>query len=533
MRKLTLFLLATLILFPLTAAALTPNSETTCENGICTAKIYSFQKNYPEDGVYKPIDENFDTANCEEGFEYCVDKNIYQFNAEDTLGNFRTSFGDTIVSMNLESLSSSDHNLGSATIDENTIQYPLADGMYLKYTYLPSKIKEELILEDRLAISNSDADLNVLFSLNSEDSFNDNSDSVSIGDLVIKDFVAYDSAYDFISLPFKFLPNNQLSLSIPFEWLASTYRVFPLYIDPTIETNTSINSDRGVIHNWGDDSNSRVSLSFFSIGLGTASGRNQTGRASINFNISSIPTNAQIQYLNLTLVHRDIIPMNASYNKNITITHMDGNSTDWPNNATGNQAYWDDMGNGTVYATKYNFNPGYNKRTIYFNLSNGAYEDFESRLTAGTTFSIGIRSLGDDTVPQPNDEAQMWAFHSSTGSPASERPVLEVTYFVNGSNETAGDAAIETGILNSLPNATIHDEQQVYIRLNNGTQQIGRFDKFVQYGNQRWGINYITEGESYTYMNNVSDVFYVLELEDMFVEDIEDAVEAFINSTKW
>ena len=44
-------------------------------------------------------------------------------------------------------------------------------------------------------------------------------------------------------------------------------------------------------------------------------------------------------------------------------------------------------------------------------------------------------------------------------------------------NETEGDIAIEQGILNAIPTATIHDEQQAYIRLNNGTQELGQFDR--------------------------------------------------------
>ncbi len=98
--------------------------------------------------------------------------------------------------------------------------------------------------------------------------------------------------------------------------------------------------------------------------------------------------------------------------------------------------------------------------------------------------------------------------------------------------ELDGDVAITTGILNVLPTAIIHNEQQVYTRNASNTQQLGRFDKFVQYNNQRWAFNYVTSGESFTNMQNISNIFFVLEMQGLTPVQIETLVAQFINQTK-
>ena len=64
------------------------------------------------------------------------------------------------------------------------------------------------------------------------------------------------------------------------------------------------------------------------------------------------------------------------------------------------------------------------------------------------------------------------------------------------------------------------------------TRQEESFDKFAVFGNQLWGINYVTTGESFTNMNNISSTFFVLELSDLFTNDITTQVRQFINGTK-
>ncbi len=70
------------------------------------------------------------------------------------------------------------------------------------------------------------------------------------------------------------------------------------------------------------------------------------------------------------------------------------------------------------------------------------------------------------------------------------------------------------------------------IRALNGTQQLGSFDKVASYGRKRWAFNYITGSESYTYMLNLSPVFYVLEMSNITFSEVTEQVGNLINATK-
>lgn len=63
-----------------------------------------------------------------------------------------------------------------------------------------------------------------------------------------------------------------------------------------------------------------------------------------------------------------------------------------------------------------------------------------------------------------------------------------------------------------------------------GDQKIGTFDKFASNGTVRWAFNYVTAGESYQNIGNVTPSFYTLEMQDMTSGGIETAVENFINN---
>ena len=69
------------------------------------------------------------------------------------------------------------------------------------------------------------------------------------------------------------------------------------------------------------------------------------------------------------------------------------------------------------------------------------------------------------------------------------------------------------------------------MRYLNGSQKLGSFDKVASYGDQRWAFNYVTTGESYVNMVNMTPTLYVLEMQDKSIDDITTEVQAFINDT--
>ena len=118
-----------------------------------------------------------------------------------------------------------------------------------------------------------------------------------------------------------------------------------------------------------------------------------------------------------------------------------------------------------------------------------------------------------------------------------DQPVIDENYSIRFfhpamiANEAEGRTAIETGITNALGSTTIRTDQQVYTRDTSNVQQLGTFDKFVGNATKRWSFNYITTGESYTNMNNVSNTVYILEMTELTTTQITQLVEDLIKGT--
>ncbi len=355
-------------------------------------------------------------------------------------------------------------------------------------------------------------------------------DTIAIGGLYIRDLTAYDASGSAITIPFS-LTGNTLRMTLPIQWLQNESTIYPIVIDPTISTNLSIAADLHVIDDFSaiPPAYNRASTGIrLNIGYNhpcsfPATCLSSRARSTIDWNLGNIPDNAQIIDINLTLYASSA---GSSTNSNISISHMDGNSSSYPDDSSvcgGNCQYYKDMGNGTNYTTTAYFSTG----AHYFNVSNATADVFAA--FSNDSFSIGIFSKIETGGANPNNYR---VYASSEAADPAQRPVLVIKYFVSGANETAGDDAITQGILNALPVAAIHPEQQAYIRSSSGTQQLGRFDQIAVFNNQRWAFNYITSGESFMNMNNISTNFYTLELIDLFSNDITTQVSAFINATK-
>lgn len=115
------------------------------------------------------------------------------------------------------------------------------------------------------------------------------------------------------------------------------------------------------------------------------------------------------------------------------------------------------------------------------------------------------------------------------------RPILTVgrnESFIGNASEADGRLAMETGILSSLPNASIYTTQQVYARNLSDSQVLGRFDKVALSGNQRWAFNYITGADSFVNMFNITPALYTLEMSTTNSSQITDTVSKLINNTK-
>ncbi len=103
-----------------------------------------------------------------------------------------------------------------------------------------------------------------------------------------------------------------------------------------------------------------------------------------------------------------------------------------------------------------------------------------------------------------------------------------------GVNETLGRQSILQGIQSSIINnsySVVYD-RQVYIRIANGSQYLGRFDVYAQSGNKRWAFNYDQNNiNSFPVFVNITPVFYVWQKASMNSSGIINDVSGFINVT--
>lgn len=102
--------------------------------------------------------------------------------------------------------------------------------------------------------------------------------------------------------------------------------------------------------------------------------------------------------------------------------------------------------------------------------------------------------------------------------------------------ESDGDGAIRAGITGSIvPSGNSNfTSQQLYSRLDNGTQKFGKFDWVVVSGNQTWAFNYVSSNEdtsNVTSMSSMAPVLYVWENQNLTVSQIQSQVTSLINST--
>jgi len=159
-----------------------------------------------------------------------------------------------------------------------------------------------------------------------------------------------------------------------------------------------------------------------------------------------------------------------------------------------------------------------------------------SESTAKTIFTM-TNSPAELTQIVLRDSGSMQWYCSADDIYSNENQTETYTFYFsnetqNYANETEGRDAIEEGIYNATPSATIYTDLEVDVRHFDGTQENGVFDKVSFNGTQRWGFNYVTDGESFTNIANSSYyVFNVWEDESLTISEIFDAVKNFIENT--
>ncbi len=99
-------------------------------------------------------------------------------------------------------------------------------------------------------------------------------------------------------------------------------------------------------------------------------------------------------------------------------------------------------------------------------------------------------------------------------------------------NESEGKSAIEAGITASAAaNGTTYTDQRVYARYPDASQELESWDKVLEYDDQYWIFNYITDGESTPGWDDYTNAVIIWENSSLEASEITSQVSALINNT--
>src|SRR3989344_2895151 len=213
------------------------NFETTCQGSECATTIYSYDKYFNRNGAWEEIDESWHS--CAEGF--CT--NSYYFDATvNNEGLVTLNLGNQEFTQRASSFSNLNVTPVSPTIEGNILTYGnILPNIDLKYQYLPHKLKEEIIINQRL-VNLDQENLEINFT--------------------VSDFRGFNLEHPFICdsnrkcKPMNYtLTNNQVTIIIPNKFLINETTVYPVIIDPSFSiSNSSIIWNGRVEYDFMSDS---------------------------------------------------------------------------------------------------------------------------------------------------------------------------------------------------------------------------------------------------------------------------------------
>lgn len=516
-RGITFAIAAILILVVFASASLAAkeygrNYETNCKGNSCTTTIYSYDKYFLRGDQWEEIDESFydcsDASDVAGTKKYCT-RNYYFNVTADGNGQINAFHSDSVQSLQLHSFADNQIDLNEATIDGSVLTYPIIPNyVELKYQYLPTKLKEEIVILQPLANMPTN-NLQINFATAGNAGFKTLPSTICDAKLLCWEIPTENS-------------QDGIGLNIPSSFFKLKNLSYPVVIDPTIELNDSYISWNGYVNNYtnnGVTTYVRGDNPAYYVLLGyppTPSNSSARSHGAIEFNVSSVPSEYDVNEIILGL-YLDGFYF-GSLDVELNISHMEklhGDYADENGSCQGNCNFFIDMANGTLY----------NSSTVQIqtplDISLGGAIDYFNNDLNSDIFSIGI-----DGRPLPSQEF-IW-FNSRDNPTASTRPTLTIKYGVNG---TDANDAIEEGIGNALPGNYISDSQQIYLVGVSGQHYLGRFDKATVLQNQTWAFNYVAVGESFLNIPSLFKVLNTWENSSLTYSEIADQVESFINAT--
>ncbi|MBI1972930.1 hypothetical protein HYS50_02915 [Candidatus Woesearchaeota archaeon] len=441
------------------------NWERVCESGSCTQKIFAGDKYFIKEDGSAELLQNALEQTCDNNItDLCVKAKNYRLDfkrtpaEEETIAFVKDAYKITFqplqiryVGANQEILLSSAnpvHGYGK----DNIYRYPaiFGPGTEMSLTYYPNTMKEQITFADRslLQANNIRTDEGYLFidyavNLSANLSFVSSTGIVasSLDTISFFNSTSLDSETENIAiLPQPFVVSNTsmqlidygltqtteglvMSLRIPVSFFQ--HATYPVVVDPTISLNhTSIIFDGHVSYEAGSDCYDR-----YGVATTMALGRNSldappcsgleaptNSRADIDWDITSVPKNADLVDVNLTLYVEQL----SSLDTRFEFYHMDGNSSRYDNDKPGNAGFYEDMRNGTAYLFKDVSATGFNE----FNLTN--HTQFAPDVETILWLQQGWWSIGITTEESGADNPYLVTSEDSTT--LSQAPIVTFNY---------------------------------------------------------------------------------------------------------
>ena len=133
------------------------------------------------------------------------------------------------------------------------------------------------------------------------------------------------------------------------------------------------------------------------------------------------------------------------------------------------------------------------------------------------TYTLAITGTSNYLRPTIN-RLNLEAFNGTTGGASA--------------TEEQARTAIENGIKEVFPTATIATDQLIYLRYTNGTQRYSRADKYFSNANKGWIFNYLNTTDTTIAMSNLSTNLYIWEGQTLTNTQIQQYTRELVNQTK-
>ena len=478
------------------------NWEKTCDGNRCVHALYTYDKYYEKsDGEFDAIENALTQEACSAGDEICILTKEHRIDfkqkASDpetvtiTKQHYAVSFEPLQLRalLNAASVILSSANPVSGLGEDNTYTYTHAFGeqIDLRFTYTPDTLKEEVIFSDpffldKANITNATGFISLDYAVLTPSGalwytgdgipvvFTEGEEVAAIA-LQLRDAdgkhiftlpqpVAYagNQSLDLDYVLTKTINKTIISIQTPLAFFRE--QSYPIIIDPTVLlTDTNIAFDGHVKFFPSDGGYTRVgTAASFSVGTSTTGAACQPAtantckfRGDMDWDITSIPDNAELVDINLTLR----VPVLGLPDTTMFFYHMNGNSTTYANTGAGNAGFFADMANGTNYFNQTVTGTGF----TYFNITRPQLlADLHSiLLSRSNSWSFGIKS--NETGPTGANATE---FDSEETTTAANRPRITFTYNLPPPSiilNTPANNSRFAEFINITLNATVYDNE--------------------------------------------------------------------------